>query len=565
MRLVYTLGLILIVLIVVLAIVIFLRGKKHIREGFLSNTASVTAPQGGDTSTLPKPEGTSTVPNTMPGSTTPNSTSSLATAKDLAAFIDILKTYNTFYENNLISVTKVPKYVALHTASKAFQLKIQEQTDTGTIVDNADFIKNERKKFETAIRDIRQNAQIYGKANTEAAIKTVDGLIPKVGGISIKDLQETIDRAKKEQKRLDDLRSEAPDIKKRSLTLEKVRLDLEQMVTKITKGDMTIAQVPIAKKELVTFLTSVVNPTGNIKPIPGMTGAGGKKRPGSAGARGSRASRGSRGRGAYMKEEKKEKDEHGILAHVDYNEAVKQLKTATKDLIWDVRVGYDPRTTLQRRANERVVEISKHIENGNLKKGELKAKMLELDILKQQIMTYNRRSFTESTESDIDAYESFNTSTPASITTEGYQPGPIQVATSQPMPKKDDPKVFKTLESPISSNDWRIRPGFEPTQDYIEKRASAASFDDSLAVPDYKKRVKFLCQQIRDAELGDPREFGCIEKQDEDVNPDYSWRGNYKMVCSRLGTTWGDWYPEMFGCPKVDAATHQQPSIKLND
>lgn len=560
MRLVYILGLILFVLTIVLAIVIFLREKKHNYEGFYADSA-VASPASGDTSILPKPEGTSTVPNTMPGSTTPNSTSSLATAKDLGAFIDILKTYNTFYENNLISVTKVPKYVTLHTAAKAFGLKIKEQLDTGTIVDNASFISNERKKFETAIRDIRQNAQIYGKANTEAAVKAVAGLIPKDGGISIKDLQETIDRAKKEQKRLDDLRSEAPDIKKRSLTLEKVRLDLEQMVTKITKGDMTIDQVPIAKKELVTFLTSVVNPTGNIKPIPGMTGAQGKKRSGSNSSRGSR-SRGSRGRGGKTQ---KDKDEHGIVATIDYNEAVKQLKSATKDLIWDVRVGYDPRTTLQRRANERVVEISKHIENGKLKKGELKAKMLELDILKQQIMTYNRRSFTESTESDIDAYESFNTSSPAAITTEGYQPAPVQVARSQPMPKKDDAKMFHTIESPISSNDWRIRPGFEPTQDYIEKRASAASFDDSLAVPDYKKRVKFLCQQIRDAELGDPREFGCIEKQDEDVNPDYSWRGNYKMVCSRLGTTWGDWYPEMFGCPKVDTALQQQPSIKLND
>jgi phage anti-repressor protein len=36
----------------------------------------------------------------MPGSTTPNSTSSLATAKDLTSFIDILKTYKIFYENN---------------------------------------------------------------------------------------------------------------------------------------------------------------------------------------------------------------------------------------------------------------------------------------------------------------------------------------------------------------------------------------------------------------------------------------------------------------------------------
>jgi hypothetical protein len=67
---------------------------------------------------------------------------------------------------------------------------------------------------------------------------------------------------------------------------------------------------------------------------------------------------------------------------------------------------------------------------------------------------------------------------------------------------------------------------------------------------DYKARVKALCKQMKDANIGSPVDLGCIENQDS-VSKDYSWRGNYTMVCARLGNTWGAWYPEMFGCPKT--------------
>jgi hypothetical protein len=109
-----------------------------------------------------------------------------------------------------------------------------------------------------------------------------------------------------------------------------------------------------------------------------------------------------------------------------------------------------------------------------------------------------------------------------------------------------------------------MRPGYEPTTENIMNRASLASFDESkVGTPDYKARVKFLCSQIRDAGLGDPKEFGCIGNPEQDVSPEYSWRGNYKMVCSRLGHMWGGWYPEMFGCPKEDLAQTQTPVIHL--
>ena len=87
----------------------------------------------------------------------------------------------------------------------------------------------------------------------------------------------------------------------------------------------------------------------------------------------------------------------------------------------------------------------------------------------------------------------------------------------------------------------------------IQHRGSAASFDDSMVGGlDYKTRAQDMCRQIQAANLGDPANFGCIKNPNE-VSASYSWKGNYETICSRLGDTWGAWYPQMFGCPKVDA------------
>jgi len=103
-----------------------------------------------------------------------------------------------------------------------------------------------------------------------------------------------------------------------------------------------------------------------------------------------------------------------------------------------------------------------------------------------------------------------------------------------------------------SSADTKRRPGFTMNTESIERRGSASAFDPAaVGGPDYKKRVQDLCKQIQGAQLGDPASFGCLPNPDE-VSASYSWKGNYQMVCSRLGDTWGGWYPEMFGCPKPD-------------
>ena len=103
------------------------------------------------------------------------------------------------------------------------------------------------------------------------------------------------------------------------------------------------------------------------------------------------------------------------------------------------------------------------------------------------------------------------------------------------------------------------------TTEEIAKRGSRASFDPTkVGGPDYKNMAAHLCSQIKSADLGDPKEFGCIANPKTDVGPNYSWKGNYKMVCSRLGNTWGEWYPEMFGCPKHDVSDSQIPKINAD-
>lgn len=97
--------------------------------------------------------------------------------------------------------------------------------------------------------------------------------------------------------------------------------------------------------------------------------------------------------------------------------------------------------------------------------------------------------------------------------------------------------------------DSKIRPGYAMNDESIARRASASAFDPStVGGPDYKQRAQDLCNQVGQADLAPPKNFGCIANPDE-VGPDYSWKGNYQMICNRLGDTWGGWYPEMVGCP----------------
>ena len=601
--------LLLLVGILILMVLLFLRYGYFIQhyEGFLNAPSKQMAK-------LPKPEGTSTVPNTMPGAVTRNPTETLASFKDLAALLDVMKTYNTMYEMFLINLVKKTDYTLLHTKSVAYAINLQSQIDTGQIVDKLDFITKERATYENAIKSIRRNEPLYKGENMKKAKKVTKGIVSESGPVKVADLKHAIERATAEQKRIDDIRSESPDFKQRSLILEKIRLDLQQITDKIMRKDMKEENIALDKQELLNFLTNVEDPTSKIKALPAAKPtssikAAQQKKPTKINKKKraeiasnfmdypedrkiislleSISNKKTEGFSNYTNNyihDTEERDEEfkpnvtvsGDLAK-DYKKTISKLRETMRDMSWDMRidVGYDPNVTRQRRITERLNTISNEIESGRLSRENLRAKFMELEILKQQLETSNRRKISAAATAPDAATEAANKNYGSANTSDnnplGAKVAPIyEEDKPRPIPGKIGKngkiivkqEILTSIEKPLASNDYKIRPGFEMSTEEINKRGSRASFDYTLVGgPDYKKMAKFLCGQIKAAGLGEPKEFGCIANQEEDVGPDYSWKGNYKMVCSRLGNTWGEWYPEMFGCPNPEVSHSQIPKI----
>lgn len=487
-------------------------------------TPKVAAPSASSTGKVPAPAGTGVVPNTMPGSTTNNSTTALASAKDLLAFRDTLTTYNALFDKNILKASRDTELQFLHANAISYLIKVQAQIDTGSIVDSLNFITSERAKYEKVILDLRQG--VFPAQKTAA--KKILATAPGKKDITLADLENAIIRAQKEKKRIDDLRTSSGDLKKRSMTLEMVILDLQDIVGRIRRGELKISQLPFTMAQLTKFLMEVGVPTSKITPLPGLKKA---QKPTAAANKAGKP-------GTYPLPQNN---------NAAYINALQQFRTATQDLSWDVHIGYDPETTIHRKTLERLAHITNQIESGKVSGPVLKALMLELQALKQKAEKHKRHRSSQ--KQPISAYEAFGQ--------------PFALSTSEPLMLDNKVPVRQPLIQNLATDaPSTIRPGYEPTNESIANRASLASFDYSKAGgPDYKLRAEFLCNQIRDAGLGDNREFGCVGQSE--VGPEYSWRGNYKMVCSRLSHTWGDWYPEMFGCPKEDIAYKQTPVIHL--
>lgn len=66
----------------------------------------------------------------------------------------------------------------------------------------------------------------------------------------------------------------------------------------------------------------------------------------------------------------------------------------------------------------------------------------------------------------------------------------------------------------------------------------------------WKERSSAICENIRKAGMN-PKDFGCLDTNVK-VGRDYSWRGNARMVCTRLLSTPDPGLPEACGCPPVE-------------
>jgi hypothetical protein len=119
--------------------------------------------------------------------------------------------------------------------------------------------------------------------------------------------------------------------------------------------------------------------------------------------------------------------------------------------------------------------------------------------------------------------------------------------------KSDDP-FFLTGSGQTGSTSTSFPRGeFESTTGTFDmnRLESRPSFDmGKPASYDWKEKAAQICDSIRKQGM-DPAEFGCIEASKQ-VSSDYSWRGNARMVCTRLLTTPDPGLPEICGCPPIE-------------
>ena len=122
--------------------------------------------------------------------------------------------------------------------------------------------------------------------------------------------------------------------------------------------------------------------------------------------------------------------------------------------------------------------------------------------------------------------------------------------------KSDDPLVFTGSGRDILPGSKAVafpRGQLESTTGgmEIERLESRPSLDiGKTAKYDWRSKSAQICDAIKKQGM-DPNDFGCMDPSKQ-VSPDYSWRGNARMVCTRLLTTPDPGLPETCGCPPLE-------------
>ena len=352
------------------------------------------------------------------------------------------------------------------------------------------------------------------------------------GVITLKELQTLVQRIDQEQLRLANLRSTSATLVARQSQLEKLAADIRELIGAVERKEMKLEDVPISPSTAEAFLKQLQE-NNSLSSLPPLI-------------------------------EPRAKIADGLQAHVapSYGgsmdvKALHGLLESAKYLKWEleVKLEYDPKLAARDNLVKRLESIERRLSALAVSETPISKEMHEMFMKELQVvgaMVAPAASEGQSSEKKHQSYDRPDTS--YTRTTNGSSaeyPSLDKITTATSV--RDAASGNAILNPPKEvSPDVYIRPGFVMNDEQIKRRGSASAFDDSLVGgADYKKRSQELCRQVRGANLGDPVQFGCISNPDT-VGPDYSWKGNFTMVCNRLGDTWGGWYPEMFGCPKYD-------------
>jgi hypothetical protein len=352
------------------------------------------------------------------------------------------------------------------------------------------------------------------------------------------DLQELINRIQAQRKKLVDLRSNAASIRARVDQLEKLSADISALRVQLVRGTMKAEELPIEAEAARMFLKNIES-----DPLPTLI-----------------APKGETTKTATDFAQAK-LDKGGVAATsygVPLDSNIQKLMESAKDLKWSIEasVMYDPSVAQRDKLIERLAAVEKMLQTITVKGSEvskdeitkIKTELASLTaaLTKSSVGPYSATSgMSGGMTGDIRPELPASTRIPtSSLGTSAYSP------TAQDLAKACDGSGMKFQGSDISP-DVYLRPGMLMSDEAIKRRASGSQpiAEDNVGGLDYKQRTIDLCNQIKRSGLGDVKDFGCVADPSQ-VGDSHSWKGTYKMVCARLGNTWGGFYPEMFGCGK---------------
>ena len=378
---------------------------------------------------------------------------------------------------------------------------------------------------------VQRAATARGVSEDAAYAKLVDAepmpttVAAPPGQITLAELKSLRARIQEEVLRLSNLRSTAATVTARVAQLEKLGADLGDMISAVERGTTKIEDIPITPDSAAGFLRDLS--ATNAGPIPPLVVPG----------------------GATPAALKVAAPAAPAAPAPQSAQAIHKLLEAAKDLRWsmEVRLEYDPtlarREEMLKRLEKIVGDLTRaSIAGAAVAPAQFDKYLQEMRAIKTVVGAQPMRAAPQSADRRIVGVEGCEPSVPEI-------PNDAALSAAQGAGFGPQPETFPHGEI---STDIAIRPGFAMNDEQIRNRASASAFNPAaVGGPDYKQRAADLCRQIKSAQLGDAASFGCVANPDE-VGPSYSWKGNYTMICNRLGDSWGRGYPAQFGCPPYD-------------
>jgi len=488
---------------------------------------------------VPSASQSSMIPSDTPGATTGDPTKSKPQAKDVQATLETLKNLK------LLAAALDPSRTNLPSDQKASIKKLldsapdyENKLQAALVNSNAspysvDDVTKIRTDLEKAIQQLRQaTEETKGRSpkDTTPTIKDPLAKDPTVqtastNAISLEKLQLLVKRIQAESLRLKNLRSTEATVLTRIDRLDDLAADLNDIISNVERKKMKLSDVPLKESDADAFLSSLDDKSETLPPLLTPKGS-------------------SETQTATTPPNPSMANVQALLENAKY------LKWGV-----DINIAYDPEVKQREKALQLLDSIEKNLTKHAVSETPLSAHQLKHYMNQLNALQFLSSRSTEQKPVPIDGLPTHSTRLGGEaefptaeqvdrVQGDGFGPSSydsygVDNDGSNLFPKPGD-----------SSADTKRRPGYTMNTEAIEHRGSASAFDPAaVGGPDYKKWSLDLCKQIQGAQLGEPTNFGCIGNPEE-VSSSYSWKGNYEMVCNRLGDTWGGWYPEMFGCPK---------------